>query len=209
MLAGGARVHAKAPDDVETTPTDDADCPLGTRWVSWTLARLVNRGHVSPEECEAVLRARQETGWRAATTLQAAWSIGRGDDTRTPDAPGFLVRRRHAHTTLSIAGRSVHIDWTTGTSYGPLSSYSMVRIYVGGALRNETVQGGSSLGYTVWGDRILAVLDPTTAIRVGPIRFSDTASPRIWVMAPSPAMSRAFQSRRVGRVSSRGGVADV
>jgi hypothetical protein len=52
-----------ATNQTDPTPIDDGDCPLGTRWVSWTLARLVNRGHVSPEEREAVLRDLAPTVW--------------------------------------------------------------------------------------------------------------------------------------------------
>jgi hypothetical protein len=63
----------------------------------------------------------------------------------------------------------------------------MARIYVGGVLRNETVHGGSSLGYVVWSSTILAVLDPVTAISVGPVLFPETSPPAVWLMGrPRP-----------------------
>ena len=203
MLGGKESAPDMATDQTPTTPIDDGDCPLGTRWVSWTLGRLVNRGHVSPEECEAVLRARQASGWRTVGPLTVAWSTGPGDGTRTPDAPGLLVKRHHAHTTFTVAGQVVHVDWATGTSWGPLSSYSMARIYVAGALRNESVHGGSSLGYTVWGSTILAVLDPATAISVGPVQYSETSRPTVWLM--EPGRRRRVRCRQT-RKTTRGGV---
>jgi hypothetical protein len=193
-----------ARDQTAATPTDDGDCPLGTRWVSWTLGRLVNRGHVSPGECEAVLQARQETGWRTVGPLSVDWSVGPGDGTRTPDAPGLLVKRHHAHTTFTVAGQAVHVDWATGTSWGPFSTYSMARIYVGGVLRNECVHGGSSLGYSVCdAAEILAVLDPATAISVGPVQYSETSRPTVWLM--EPGRRRRVRCRQT-RKTTRGGV---
>jgi hypothetical protein len=203
MLGGKESVPDMATDQTPATPTDVGDCPLGTRWVSWTLGRLVNRGHVSPEECEAVLRARQATGWRTVRPLTVAWSTGPGDRTRTPDAPGLLVKRLHVHTTFTVAGQVVHVDWATGTSWGPFSTYSMARIYVGGVLRNECVHGGSSLGYSVCdAAEILAVLDPATAVSVGPVRYSETSRPTVWLM--EPGRRRGVRRRQTRKDDARG-----
>jgi hypothetical protein len=169
--------------------TDPEPCPLGTRWAAWKIyvfARGASGGtHLTPVEREAVRRAkRRRLTWKPVSPLAVEWSVGPGDATRLADGDGLLHRRRHLHASTTIGTRSIHIDWATGMGGGPGFSYTLVHIYVDGALVDESAHGGSSLGFTLWGGPALAFIRRGLAVGVASDWFRSASPPTVWLMTP-------------------------
>ena len=141
--------------------------------------------HLTPEEREAVLRARRRRlSWKPASTLSVEWSVGSGDGTRLADGDGLLHRRRHLHASTTVGTRSIHIDWATGMGGGPGFYYKLVRVYVDGALVDESAHGGCSLGFSLWGGPALAVIRRGLAVGVGSEWIRSAGPPTVWLMTP-------------------------
>ena len=140
--------------------------------------------HLTPEEREAVLRARRRLCWKPASPLSVEWAVGPGDATRLADSDSLLSRRRHLHASTAIGTRSIHIDWATGMGGGPGFYYKLVHIYVDGALVDESAHGGSSLGFTLWGGPAWAVIRRGLAVGVAADWARGAGPPTLWLMTP-------------------------
>ena len=83
-----------------------------------------------------------------------------------------------------IGTLSIHIDWATGMGGGPVFFYKLARIYVDGALVDESAHGGSSLGFTLWGGPALVVIRRGLAIGVASDWFRCAGPPTVSLMTP-------------------------
>lgn len=163
------------------SPLDDS--PLGTRWTQWTLYAIVNGSHLTPEERRLIIRARRRRArWQRSSALPVVWSVGPGDGTRLPNGPGLTRDRRHAHASVVVAGRALHIDAVYGLGGSPGYSYALAHLYVDGRLVDERTTGGSSLGFTVWGAMAIAPVSRRLAVGVDPRQFYNPGPPDVWLM---------------------------